>query len=40
MDGRYSIPIVNGVPAAIIQMAAAHRAWAARFMPWLVEDVR
>jgi len=38
-DQHYQIPLVNNVPAALITMAGAHRAWALRFMPWLVLDV-
>lgn len=34
------IEYVNGVPPAVLTMAGAHRAWAARFMPWLLWSPR
>ena len=34
------IEYVNGVPAALLTLAAAHVAWAERYMPWLLWSPR
>lgn len=30
---------INSLPVCVTTMAAAHRAWALRFAPWLLGDV-
>lgn len=31
---------INSLPDTVIMMAAAHRAWARRFAPWLLWEPR